>query len=51
MKQLSARRDTEASMEEVERAIEKLCRENVLLSLNGKLLGVGVNYPSQQVVS
>ena len=51
MKQLSARRDTEVSMEEVERAIEKLCRENVLLSLNGKLLGVGVNCPSQHCAS
>jgi hypothetical protein len=32
-------------MDEVEPAIENLCRERVLLSLNGKLLGIGVNNP------
>ncbi len=42
-KQLSARRGTEVSMPEVEPAIETLCRAKVLLRLNGKLLGVGVN--------
>ena len=40
---LSARRGTEVSMQEAEPAIENLCRNNVLLRLNGKLLGVGVN--------
>lgn len=43
MKQLSESRDGEVSIEDVELAIETLCRERVLLSLNGKLLGIGVN--------
>jgi ribosomal peptide maturation radical SAM protein 1 len=43
LKQLSTRRGTEVSMQEIEPAIETLCRTKVLLRLNGKLLGVGVN--------
>jgi ribosomal peptide maturation radical SAM protein 1 len=36
-------RETPVSKQEVEQAIETLCRAKVLLSLNGKLLAVGVN--------
>ena len=43
LKQLSTRCGTEVSMQEVEPAIETLCHAKVLLRLNGKLLGVGVN--------
>jgi ribosomal peptide maturation radical SAM protein 1 len=43
LKQLSTRRGTEVAMQEVAPAIETLCHAKVLLSLNGKLLGIGVN--------
>ena len=43
LKQLSAARGTEISMQEVEPAIEILCDAKVLLGLSGKLLAVGVN--------
>ncbi len=43
LKQLSTRRGTEVSMQEVEPAIGTLCEAKVLLRLNGKLLAVGVN--------
>lgn len=43
MKQLSALRGQEVSMKEIEAAIATLCRERVLLPLNGKLLSLGVN--------
>lgn len=41
-KQLSVRRGVEISQGEVDAAIETLCRDHVLLRLNGKLLGLGV---------
>ena len=43
LKQLSMRRGMEVSMQEIEPAIETLCRARVLLPLNGKLLSIGVN--------
>jgi ribosomal peptide maturation radical SAM protein 1 len=43
IKRCSTSRGTPVSMQEVERAIKTLCRAKVLLSLNGKLLAVGVN--------
>jgi magnesium-protoporphyrin IX monomethyl ester (oxidative) cyclase len=43
LKQLSTRLGMEVSMQEIEPAIETLCRARVLLSLNGKLLSIGVN--------
>src|SRR5262245_23443731 len=42
LKQLSTRRGTEVSMQEVAPAIETLCHAKVLLPLHGKLLGIGV---------
>jgi ribosomal peptide maturation radical SAM protein 1 len=43
VKRCSTSRGTPVSMQEIEQAIETLCRAKVLLSLNGKLLAVGVN--------
>jgi magnesium-protoporphyrin IX monomethyl ester (oxidative) cyclase len=42
LKEISARRDAEVSVEEVERAIQTLCDAKVLLQMNGKLLGLGI---------
>lgn len=41
-RQLSARRGSEVPQEEADAAIETLCQNDVLLRLNGKLLGLGV---------
>ncbi len=43
MKRRFTRRGTPVSMQEVDRAVETLCRAKVLLSLNDKLLAIGVN--------
>jgi hypothetical protein len=42
--ELSARRGAEVSMQEIEPAIDRLLNAKVLLSLNGKLLALGVNH-------
>ena len=44
---LSAQRGTEVLMQDVEPAIKTLCRDKVLLPLNGKLLAIGVNAAHQ----
>jgi ribosomal peptide maturation radical SAM protein 1 len=45
LQQLSNRRGKQVSMREIEPAIECLCEAKVLLELNGKMLGLGVNGP------
>ena len=43
LKQLSQRRAREVSLEEIDPAITTLCETGLLLRLNGKLLGLGIN--------
>ena len=43
LKQLSGRRARALSMQDIEPAIETLCDAKVLLSMNGRLLSVGVD--------
>ncbi len=43
IKRLSADRETEVTREELDQAINNLCRAKVLLSVSGRLVGVGVN--------
>ena len=43
LKQLSQRRGREVSLEEIEPAVTTLCEAGLLLRLNGKLLGLGIN--------
>jgi ribosomal peptide maturation radical SAM protein 1 len=43
-RELSARHGVEVSMQEIGPAIDNLLRSKVLLSLNGKLLAIGVNH-------
>jgi hypothetical protein len=45
LKQLDLQCEREISHEEVEAAIQRLCENHLLLRLNGKLLGLGVNVP------
>jgi magnesium-protoporphyrin IX monomethyl ester (oxidative) cyclase len=46
LNQLRARHGREVPAPEVDAAIEALCRANLVLCLNGKLLGVGVRAPT-----